>query len=78
MSCGCGLAVCDCGAEGGVYRVLKAKYAKTGETTLDAEGRVIKWQKVAEWLHLGFADGMEDAKRKFGGAPVLEFIGRVH
>ena len=87
LDCGlcCGLAECDCGAEPkGKYRVLLPIYEKTGESNTDADGNVIKWQRVKEWAHLGFADGMADALAKFprskrnGYSPVLEFVGRLH
>jgi hypothetical protein len=73
----CGLDYCNCGAEG-KYRVLHdyPKTEKTGETTMTAEGS-IKWNRVADWRHKGYANSMEDAKAIFGGYPVLEFVGRV-
>jgi hypothetical protein len=80
LDCGisCGLSECDCGAVNGMYRVLKdyPRTEKTGETQQTAEG-TIRWQRVTEWPHLGYATSMEDAKMKFGGYPVLEYIGTV-
>lgn len=46
-----------------MYRALKPIYAPLfGE-----------WFRV-EWQTLGIVDSMEEAKRKFGGSPVLEAI----
>jgi hypothetical protein len=77
LDCGliCGLAECDCGAEQSQYRVLKdyPRTEKTGETTQTPEG-LIRWQRVASWAHVGYANNMADAKAKFGGCPVLEQI----
>lgn len=61
------------------YRVLKdcPRLEKTGETTQTPDG-LIRWHRVSEWIHQGFAADMQDAKAKFGGYPVLEFVGSVH
>lgn len=66
----------DCGAGTGVYRVLKPRYSKTGETTQTPDG-LIKWYRV-DWVDLGVANSYEEARAKFGGRPVLERIGRLH
>lgn len=60
------------------FRVLKdyPKLEKTGETTQTPEG-LIRWHRVKEWEHVGYADSFEDAKEKFGGYPVLEWCGKV-
>jgi hypothetical protein len=50
-----------------MYRVLKPEYEQTGERLPD--GRPV-W-RVKEWVDLGRADSMEDAKR-LHAAPVLE------
>lgn len=49
-----------------MYRVLKPEYEQTGERTMD--GRPV-W-RVKEWIELGLARNMEDAKR-LHAAPVL-------
>lgn len=61
------------------FRVLKdyPRTEKTGETQQTPDG-LIRWQRVIEWPHLGFAENMAEAKAKFGGYPVLEFVGSVH
>lgn len=61
------------------FRVLKdiPRLEKTGETTQTPEG-LIRWNRVSEWIHVGYAESMEDAKAKFGGYPVLERIDAVH
>jgi hypothetical protein len=87
MDCGlcCGLAECDCGAEpSGKYRVLNPIYEKTGESGTDSDGKVVRWNRVKEWGHLGYADSMADALAKFprckrnGYSPVLEYCGALH
>jgi hypothetical protein len=77
-STGAGLRDCDCGVE--PYKVYRCAPVceKTGESSLDEEGRVVKWQRVVRWVELGTAADMQHAKRKFGGYPVLEYIGRLH
>lgn len=59
-----------------MYRVLKPRYEKTGEVTQTPEGPM-RWHRVI-WVDVGMARDMPDAKAKFGGYPVLEFIGRPH
>jgi hypothetical protein len=65
------------------YRVLKPRLEKTTETGYDAEGKPFRYFAVAEVQHLGFAEDMADALRKFprckanGYSPVLEFVGRL-
>jgi hypothetical protein len=60
-----------------MYRVLKPRCERTGEVTTTPDGE-IKWQRVAEWIELGFATDMADAVRQFprdlfnGYSPVLE------
>lgn len=58
-----------------MFRVLRPKYIKTGETTQTPDG-LIKWNAV-EWVHQGYAESLEEAKAKFGGYPVLELVGRL-
>ena len=50
-----------------MFRVLKPDYEMTGERTPD--GRPI--YRVREWIELGLARDMDDAKR-LHGCPVLE------
>jgi hypothetical protein len=71
------MAECDCGITG-IYRVLATapKTEKTGEASMSPEG-LIRWHRVVEWRHLGYADSYEDARARFGGRPVLELIGRL-
>ena len=73
-----GLRDCDCGSEQYMAYRCAPVCEKTGETSLDEDGRVIRWQRVARWVALGTANSMAHAKAKFGGYPVLERIGRVH
>jgi hypothetical protein len=49
------------------YRVIRPVFESAGTTR---EG--YQTFRVAEWVHVGYARDMEDAKRQFGGAPVLE------
>jgi hypothetical protein len=74
LDCGtsCGLLCCDCGAE--PYRVYRCRPTteRTGEVTTNEDGTLTKWHRVKEWRLLGTAAGYEDAKRKFGGYPVVE------
>lgn len=67
------MAECDCGI--GVYRVLKPRYEKTGEVTQTPEGP-IRWYRV-DWIHQGYADNYADARARFGGRPVLEYVGKL-
>lgn len=53
-----------------MYRVLKPVYTKTGEVTYSTEGPM-RWHTV-EWQDIGRAEDLDDAKRKYGGYPVLE------
>lgn len=62
----------------GYYDVLRPIYHGTGTyfTTIDAKtGRMVKreWYEV-EWQLRGAALSMEDAKQKFGGSPVLQWV----
>ena len=59
-----------------MYRVLATapKMVKTGAVTQTPEGP-IHWHRVTEWPHLGYANSYEEAREKFGGRPVLEFVG---
>jgi hypothetical protein len=41
------------------------------DTTLPKRDDPTQWFNVADWIHVGFAESMQDAKRQFGGAPVL-------
>jgi hypothetical protein len=62
-----------------LYRVLspRPKTEKTGEITYDSDGEAIKWHKVISWPELGTARDMQEAREKFGGRPVLEYIGNL-
>jgi hypothetical protein len=63
------------------FRVLKHRLEKTTETGYDSEGKAFRYYAVAEAQHLGFAEDMADALRKFprckanGYSPVLEWVG---
>ena len=61
-----------------MFRVLKdmPRTEKTGEATQTPDG-LIRWRRVAEWPHQGFAENMAEAKAKFGGYPVLEWVGTL-
>lgn len=61
------------------YRVLHdyPRTEKTGDTTQTPDG-LVRWNRVAEWPHKGYARDMEHAKEQFGGYPVLEECGEVH
>jgi hypothetical protein len=63
-----------------MYKVLspRPKTEKTGETTIGSDGELIKWHRVTSWPELGTAKDMEEAIRKFGGRPVLQWIGEIH
>jgi hypothetical protein len=63
-----------------VFKVLapRPKTEKTGEVTQGPDGEQIKWHRIASWPELGTAKSYEEARRKFGGRPVLEYIGKVH
>jgi hypothetical protein len=63
---------CDCGAERmRVYRCAPIT-EPTGETSIDAEGKVVRWHRVKNWRLLGTAASFKHAKQKFGGYPVVE------
>lgn len=74
IACGtsCGLLCCDCGAE--PYRVYHDRpiTEKTGQTSIGEDGKTVHWHRVKEWRLLGTAASFADAKRKFGGYPVVE------
>jgi len=57
------------------YNVLRPRYYPTGEffrgTTRAGFNQPIEYQRL-EWQVIGQAVDIADAKRKFGGAPVLE------
>lgn len=52
----------------GCYAVLTPTYTKTGERTADNRPY---W--AVEWDAIGFVDSVEEAKRTYGGAPVLQW-----
>lgn len=57
------------------YNVLEARFIPTGRffTDINRWGRAEKREFYAvEWEVIGQAHDMEDAKRQFGGHPVLE------
>lgn len=63
-----------------MYRVLSTRpeTEKTGESFMQPNGEIGRWHRVVAWRELGTAKDMEDARQKFGGRPVLEFIGQTH
>jgi hypothetical protein len=62
-----------------MFKVLatRPKTERSGEVTPSPEGE-IKWHRVKDWPELGTAKDYEEARRKFGGRPVLEHIGNIH
>jgi hypothetical protein len=71
-STGAGLPDCDCGVEPFIAYKAAPYCERTGETSLDDDGRVVRWQRAVKWIRLGTAADMAQAKAKFGGYPVLE------
>lgn len=66
-----------------LYRVLQSRpiTLRTGKVDREMEnGRMVEihWERVVTWLEQGTAHSMDDAKRKFGGSPVLEPIDSIH
>jgi hypothetical protein len=61
-----------------MYRVLSTRpqTERSGEVTHSPEGE-IKWHRVKAWPELGTAKDMQEAREKFGGRPVLQWIGRL-
>ncbi len=59
-----------------MYRVLEPVYTKTGEVTMTKDGP-LRWHTV-QWRDIGAAENLEDAKRKYGGYPVLEPMPTLH
>lgn len=62
-----------------MYSVLVPRYSPTGQTFTSINprnGQVMQseWQRV-EWEKLGTASSMKEAKKRFGGRPVLERLG---
>jgi hypothetical protein len=51
------------------YQVLKPNFIRTGEVTPTGQ----PYYRV-EWTVVGQAKDMEDAKRQFGGTPVLQRV----
>lgn len=63
----------------GHYRVLKAIYRPSGEffPATGRHGQPIQVEhQTLQWIEVGFASSMADAKQQFGGAPVLEWVRR--
>ena len=63
-----------------MYRVLTPIFEKTGEVTYKTVGNgtyQTQWERVT-WIERGLAADMEDAKAKFGGSPVLDWIRQIH
>jgi hypothetical protein len=56
------------------YRVLLPIYEKTGEVTERPGGKPVHWERIERFVVLGGASDMEQAKEKFGGAPILEWV----
>jgi hypothetical protein len=52
-----------------MYRVLRPHYIRTGEIREDGKPYV-----RVEWIEMGRADSLEQAKERFGGQPVLEKV----
>jgi hypothetical protein len=57
-----------------MFKVLRATYWPTGQTTEIPGGPPIHWQRV-NWRCIGEARDMQEAIAKYGGRPVLEWIG---
>ncbi len=65
------------------FKVLtpRPQTERTGEhSSYYEDGRqvAIHWERVKGWRVLGIADSYEQAREKFGGRPVLEWIGSTH
>lgn len=64
------------------YAVLTPVYEKTGESSMTPDG-MVRWYRVAQMRHLGYAESMQDALRKFprckanGYSPILEWAGTL-
>lgn len=61
-----------------MYRVLYPVYQRVMKNVLSIDknsGRAAStdWYEV-DFVQRGFAEDMDDAKAKFGGAPVLEWV----
>lgn len=50
------------------------KLEKTGETTIGSDGELIRWWRVVGWIEQGVVRDMAEARKRFGGSPVLERI----
>jgi hypothetical protein len=63
----------------GFYEVLRPIITATGERGRRPDGTAFDWHSC-RWEVIGFADSMQEAKRKFGGSPVLQLaqFGRAH
>jgi hypothetical protein len=65
-----------------MYQVLSTRpiTERTGEKSQarDAEGniRTVHWEEVTTWPILGMAKDYDEARAKFGGRPVLQWIGK--
>lgn len=59
-------------------QVLKPRYERTGEMMARKDGSLVAVERVAEWIVLGLAETMAEAKARFGGAPVLQHINPPH
>lgn len=69
-------AALDAGTEG-CYAVLKARYASINRGKRWSnlhQAYVPAIETTLEWETVGYADSMDEAKRMYGGAPILEFI----
>jgi hypothetical protein len=60
-----------------MYVALKPIYEKTGEVTYGPDGKPMPWFRVS-WSELGRVRNLTEAKSKFGGSPVLAWIGAAH
>ncbi len=67
-----------------MWQVLSARpfTERTGEKAYVADTRgeptILHWERVKDWPILGTASSYEEARRRFGGRPVLAWIGNTH
>lgn len=56
-----------------MFRVLRPYFERTDETFV-VEGKTVHYWRLAKWIEIGRAKDIQDAKRRYGGSPVLEAI----
>ncbi len=64
-----------------MYAVLSPspQTQKTDQQFRDPEsGRTLHWHRITTWPQIGTANSYEEARAKFGGRPVLQWIGKTH